>query len=236
MGKKKAEKKVPVKRGAVVKQDKLEKPVASRTKREKTKEKPIETPVVDQEKAEAYKPIASKGMRQCAVCDTINPSLRVTCSDCAAAMYDFGFTFKSLNKRFLDAVEAKDKDSIASLKSRIEKDVKATYGIYKVASDGTAVRMKTATISEDGQVVSKKREPGAPRKGKVMAGYGHGEGTQGAAIDAAVAKGGTIEDIAKASGVSKARAKAHIAHLIKEHKNVKIEIVKNKYVAKEIKA
>ena len=258
MGKKKAEKQAPVKKDVVVKQDKSEKPVASRTGREKTKEnetkeltskekEKVALAVLKKNKGKPIKwelvvgnGIPTKPMggnvSMCPQCDAINPSIKVLCGSCQIALYDFSVRFKTLNKRLLDAIKGGDKDLIVMLKGRIEKDVKSTYGIYKVAGDGTAVRMKTTTVSEDGQVVSKKREPGAPRVGKVMIGYGHGQGTQGAAIDAAVANGGTIEDIAKAAGISKGRAKAHIAHLIKDHSNVKIEIIKNKYVAKEIKA
>lgn len=72
-----------------------------------------------------------------------------------------------------------------------------------------------------------KAAPKAKKPGKERNKHGHAIGSQAAAIDEALeGKGGTLDELAKATGFKKARIKSHIKHLI-EKKKVKVKEDKN---------
>jgi hypothetical protein len=97
----------------------------------------------------------------------------------------------------------------------------------KVISHFTEIVKKSLDQFINDKIRDLKEPPEPPKEPPTS--FGHRAGTQGAAIDAAIAKGGTIQDIAKAAAVSVGRAKSHIRHLIKDHNNVEVKIEKGVY-------
>jgi len=82
-------------------------------------------------------------------------------------------------------------------------------------------KIKDAEKVEEGKEIKKEEKIKDKKIDSKKSRYGHKEGSQAAAIDEAIFKGGTLKELSKEAKVSISRVKSHIKHLI-EKKNLNI--------------